>query len=136
MSAPSVNAVHHRDGATPQFTCAEVLAEILQDVESGKYPLNSLQPLRDLTARIRTHRNAPPVKLGRPRKQPPLYIAPERKFCFHCATDLPLEAFGTDRKSPDGKRPCCRGCDSAEATARYHRRRARLAAVKAKGSAA
>jgi hypothetical protein len=76
----------------------------------------------------RVRREVARLSRGRPRKQPPVAMMADQKYCWGCASVLPLSSFATDRKTHDGKRAGCRTCDDAARVARDQARRARLKA--------
>lgn len=45
----------------------------------------------------------------------------KKKQCLRCPYKLPLSAFGTDRKRPDGKNVYCKSCKSIMTSAVYRR---------------
>lgn len=71
-------------------------------------------------------RQARGLTLGRPRKQPPVSVPADMKYCWACRSTLPLASFAIDRQQHDGKKMDCRVCDSAAATARIKARSERL----------
>lgn len=66
----------------------------------------------------RVRREVARLGRGRPRKQPPVPVPADQKFCWGCQSVLPLSSFATDNKNHDRKRINCRSCDDAARRAR------------------
>lgn len=54
--------------------------------------------------------------------------APGMKYCPHCKTEHPLDAFSPDARASDGKRAWCRVAESRLRVARRRRAQAKAAA--------
>ncbi|HEX8554456.1 MAG TPA: hypothetical protein VF695_07095 [Sphingomonas sp.] len=82
----------------------------------------SLAPLRAEAERL---------GFGRPRKQPPVFVADGMRYCWACKSALPLASFNIDRWRADGLKLNCRKCDG---TARARRKRERYARLNSRAA--
>ena len=49
-----------------------------------------------------------------PRRNIPVPVGPDEKYCFQCATALPKQRFDVDRSTLDGRSYACRPCIEAK----------------------
>ena len=61
--------------------------------------------------------------MPRPRNFPPVNVPQGCKYCFKCCSVLPHDDYAKDASAWDGKKRCCRRCDTAAATIRDQRLR-------------